>query len=255
MVAAIGLVVAACGSSDSGGVEPSATVALLPDLVPAAPVDIHTINEDGVDLLRFTSTLVNVGTGDFLLRGTRSGPESDDWAVQQEIPRSSGPADVVPTDAVMAWGGDGHDHWHVARVADYRLVKTDDEGNEVDDVEAQVDTKVGFCFYDSGRQLERIGPDEAVYSHETCGHEDDTEFAVGLSIGWGDTYHWLLPGQAFDITDVPDGSYRLWAQADGSGWFQEANRDNNVTWVDLELSTLPGPVRAATITAEGPEPG
>ena len=38
-----------------------------------------------------------------------------------------------------------------------------------------------------------------------------------------------------DVTDVPDGTYRLWISVDRNGWFHEKRRDNNVTWVDLDI--------------------
>jgi hypothetical protein len=52
-------------------------------------------------------------------------------------------------------------------------------------------------------------------------------------VGWGDIYHRRLPGQSIDITDLPDGTYRLWATADQAGFFRESNDANNSTWADL----------------------
>ncbi len=252
---ALCFVAAACGSSGLKAVQPPVGNPLLPDLVPAPPVDIHISRKDDVVLLRFTSVLVNVGVGDFVLRGTRNTLQPDSWVVEQEIFYSTSGADLVPPQATMGWGGDGHHHWHVLRVANYRLVRLDEEGREVEGAEGHIDAKVGFCFFDSDKELDLFGPDEAVFSHETCGDEDDTEFRMGLSPGWGDTYDWSLPGQSFDISDLPDGPYRLWAVADEQGWFQEASRENNTTWVILELLTLEEGVRGAQVIEVGPEPG
>ena len=69
---------------------------------------------------------------------------------------------------------------------------------------------------------------------------NDTAIGMGLSWGWMDIYGSDLPGQTIDVTDVPDGKYRLWVNVDTNRWFQETRRDNNVTWVDLEIVTKQG---------------
>jgi hypothetical protein len=77
---------------------------------------------------------------------------------------------------------------------------------------------------------------------------------MGLSPGWGDVYDFTLPGQSVDISELPDGRYRLWAEADPQGWFREVTRENNVTWVDLELSTGADGVRTAMVVSTGAQP-
>ena len=75
------LVLAACGGFPEI-TEPVGTP-LLPDLVAEPPVDLRVTRlEDGTLEVRFSSTLVNVGDGDFALRASR---ETGDWAVTQEI--------------------------------------------------------------------------------------------------------------------------------------------------------------------------
>ena len=76
---------------------------------------------------------------------------------------------------------------------------------------------------------------------------------MGLSPGWADVYGFNLPGQSVDITDLPDGGYRIWAEADAEGWFEESNKENNTTWIDFELTT-DGENRFARVTEVGPEP-
>jgi len=224
---------------------------MLPDLVPDAPVEVRTRPEpDGRTLMLFTSTLVNVGAGDFILNGVRDG---GDWRVEQEIVYSESGVEQLPIDARMEWGGDGHDHYHVGRVAVYWLEALDESGEPVDDFDRRFDNKVGFCFFDSHHTL-GFGPEKHVYESHGCGHEDAGTFRMGLSRGWADVYAFFIPGQEIDITGLPDGMYRLWAEADAEGWFREATRDNNATWVDIDLSTLDGS-RLATVVAAGPRPG
>jgi hypothetical protein len=254
----IGVVaLAACGDDDAAegpawDTGPPVGEAVLPDLVPAAPTTLNVLSEPGGStIIRFTSLLVNVGDGDFVLRGVRTG--GDTWEVDQEVPYSDSGAEVVPTDAEMVWGGDGHFHWHVSRVASYRLVPLDESGAPIEGVEGWVDQKVGFCFFDTDHVVDR-GPEEPQYKPAGCGTEEDDSFFMGLSPGWGDTYIFSLPGQSIDVTDLPDGKYRLWAEVDERAWFRESNRDNNRTWADIDLSTLPDGLRTALVVAVGPEP-
>lgn len=221
----------------------------LPDLVPEPPVDLRVSVEDGVTMVRFSSTLVNVGEGDFVLRAEREG---EVWSVDQEIWYSEGGGELIDTDAEMVWGGDGHEHWHIKRVANYRLVALDASGEPVDE-DLGYDTKIGFCFYDSSHAM-GFGPEKEVYELHQCGHEDDTAVRMGMSVGWSDVYGFSLPGQSIEITGLDDGFYRVWAEADTAGWFEEATRENNTTWIDFELLTVDGK-RFARLDDIGPEPG
>jgi hypothetical protein len=253
---AVAVLRAACGGDDTASslvpAGPPVGKAVLPDLVPEPPDVLQMLRDnEGGWSIRFSSVLVNVGAGDFALEGTRVG---EDWAVEQAITYSEGGAELVPVDASMAWGGDGHEHWHVSRVASYRLEPLVDAASTAPATGGREDTKIGFCFFDSGKELDR-GPEKARFGRRGCGHEDSETFLMGLTPGWGDTYVFSLPGQSIDVSDLADGSYRLWAQADEQAWFREVTRDNNVTWVDFELATLSGGLRTALVVEVGPVPG
>jgi len=229
--------------------DPPVGTAVLPDLMPSPQLNVGTKEVDGEWHMFFDTVITNVGESDFVLRAKRE--VRGTWTVEQGIPYSEGGAEIVPTDATLAWGGDGHDHWHVVRVATVRLVALDGDGRPKDE-QGRTDTKIGFCFYDHTHELER-GPEKAVYSAHSCGHEDDTLIGVGLSPGWNDTYLQTLPGQNINIDDLPEGRYRLWTDIDEDGWFREANRENNRTWIDLDIQRSKGLVTALR-TAIGPKP-
>lgn len=241
------LLLAACGGIPS--VQDPVGKPVLPDLVPEPPVDLRVQYEGDKTTIRFSSTLVNVGEGEFILRGTR---KFDEWLVEQEVVYSDSGEELSPTDAVMVWGGDGHNHWHIQRVATYTLYRLDDNSEIVGDDIALPDAKVGFCFYDHSRVSE-TGPADAVYSSEECGDQDDNEIRMGMSRGWSDVYGFALPGQSIDITDLVDDSYRVLAVADPQGWFAEASHENNTTWIDFDLVTR-NDNRFAVLTEVGPNP-
>jgi hypothetical protein len=252
--ATLALTMAACGSDETSRLDgPPKGVPVLPDLVAEPPVDLQTKHEtSGAWSMRFSSTLVNVGDADFILHGDRVGNQ---WVVEQQVALSESGSELRPTDAEVVWGGDGHNHWHIKRVATYRIEAVNEDGTPVVGGEGRSDTKVGFCFFDSHKKLDG-GPKKAQYKREGCGNkETDTDFFMGLSPSWGDVYDITLPGQSVDITDLPDGRYRIWVEADPQGWFAEVTRDNNVTWVDVKLTTRASDgLRIAVIVGTGPVP-
>lgn len=225
---------------------------VLPDLMPVPPTDLHTRKDPRGWVIEFSSTLVNVGKGDFHATAERmaNGP----WTVTQDIAYDGGGSDHVTIAAEPVWAGDGHEHWHLKRVVSYRLYALG-PGGRVTTGPPRTDHKIGFCIYDFRAQHLGYGPKKAVYGREGCGRPDSTRLVMGLSPGWGDFYHWHLPGQSIDIGGLADGPYRIFAMADEGHVMREATVANNRTWVDFELSTDPQGNRLAKITHVGPAPG
>ena len=217
--------------------EVRAATDLLPDLGMARLKDFRVeLTRDGRRLLRFTTIIVNVGTGPFEVLGQRSDATVTEMATQQRIFADDGSSRDRPTDAVLYFAGDGHSHWHVRDLEHYTLQHVTAPGI------VGTGAKHGFCFYDNTRYRLTLpgAPSSAVYTH--CGRSTDLSLRMGLSVGWGDTYPYNLRDQYIDITNLPSGRYRLSATADPAsetyptGWFTEINESNNTTWVVLELS-------------------
>jgi hypothetical protein len=70
-----------------------------------------------------------------------------------------------------------------------------------------------------------------------CGTSQSLWVREVLPTGWGDTYLQSLPGQSFDITDLPNGTYYISIAANPSGVLFERNRGNDV---QLRKITLTG---------------
>jgi hypothetical protein len=204
----------------------------LPDLGMARLSDLSIDPSGGLRRLRYSTTIVNVGSGKFEVRGWRastSQPGMD--TVVQRIYNNAGRWRDVLTPGTMVFGGDGHNHWHVRDLQQSELFRLSDG------VFLARSNKRGFCFWDNVRyRLSLPGaPQSPVTAESGCGNSGSLTAAMGLSIGWGDIYPASLPDQFIDITGLADGRYRLVVTADPSGWFAETNKNNNVTWVDLEL--------------------
>ena len=202
---------------------------VLPDLGMAKLTDLQlTKFSDGRTVLRYSTTIVNVGAGAFELHGARTSPSEMNAA--QRIFDSSGAFRDVVTPATMVFGGDGHNHWHVNKLETSELIALN--GNR-----AGTSTKRGFCFWDNiPYRLTMPGaPRNPLYQSAGCGTLDSSTVAMGLSVGWGDEYSATLPDQFIDVTNVAPGRYRLLVTADSQNWFAEINELNNQTWVDLQL--------------------
>ena len=213
----------------------------LPDLGMAHPKDLKiekTLN--GRKLLRFSSIVVNVGAGPFEVHGERDAGAST-MTTHQRIFNSAGGYRDVSTAAIMYFGGDGHNHWHVQDLEDFELKPVNGEAP------LRTGAKHGFCFFDNYR-YGSTNPAYYTTSSGACGRSSsDTQVIMGLSVGWGDIYNWNLPDQYIDITGLPSGRYRLTATADADDWFVESDNSNNFSWVDIQLKS-----NSVRIVAYGP---
>lgn len=199
--------------------------------------DIH-LNKttSGRLLLRFSTTIANVGVGPFALQSMWSDADQR-WVVNQVIDDTAGGQRTVSTTASLTLGGDGHNHYHVSDLLSADLIRLDNG------VKVGTSAKLGFCFWDNAEyRLSLPGaPATPVFAPSGCGHDGSTVVTMGLSVGWGDTYPYTLPDQYIDITNLSPGRYRLNVVADARHLFVESNETNNGTWVDLQVKSKGAP--------------
>jgi hypothetical protein len=229
------------------GLQParSATVSdLLPDLRMARPTSIRiTTSASGRKLLRFTTTIGNVGRGRFELVAHRPSLSYSTMTVRQRIFRDNGTTRYVATKATSRFAGDGHNHWHIRRVATYDLI--DAHARRL-----RGDRKIGFCFFDTSiydRSVHGFRPIRR-YFEKSCGSRSSLTVRMGISVGWGDTYSSALAYQWIDVTGIPTGTYWLVATADKDNFYRESNETNNCSWAKVRLS---GGASVVTVIARG----
>lgn len=234
----------------------AAPALLLPDLRVAVPTDLAlcgaptsgTFTDQNCPtatkrdrLLRFTSVLLNTGSGPFTLHSTRPSTDVAEMTADQIIQRAGGgPALVRPTDEHVHWGlkDDGHPHWHAEDVERYRLFRV---GKRLPGG-FRVGAKRGYCFFDDQQRFPGLpGSPVQTYLFNSCGQigdpasKDLLELTTGLSVGWSDVYGWGYAGQWVDLAGLPDGQYLLCITADPAGYFRESRKDNNEAWVRIRL--------------------
>jgi hypothetical protein len=161
----------------------------LPDLAMAKLRHIGTKTIDGRRLLRFSAIIVNVGDGPFELRSRRTTTRSR-WSTRQVIHDDAGGSRSVATPSVrLVYAGDGHNHWHVKDLEQYRLVPLASPAG------SRIGHKVGFCFFDNYQYRLALAdaPQDPVYGHRACGRRNSVGLRTGLSVGGGDIYHRSLP--------------------------------------------------------------
>ena len=212
----------------------------LPDLAMAPLSDFQIQWVNGRRLLRFTAMMVNVGSGHFEVRGSRSST-SNPMIMRQLIFSDTSHTNVArqqTTNAVAKYAGDGHAHWHVQEMMRYDLWGGQGTFRGA---------KVGFCFLDSDFYRAEPGYSGGFYNGSMCSSDPNVlSNRMGISIGMGDQYEWYLAWQWVDITGLPSGSYTLRSKVDPYGYFEEENEVNQCAWATLSWSSA-----SNTVTLHG----
>jgi hypothetical protein len=217
----------------------SPPAAALPDLVPLPSWGIFALHDrrSGRDLLDFNATVWVGGNSPLDVEGFRANG-SPVMKAYQYFWRNG---HVVGRARAGTMGFDsqaGHNHWHFEQFARYQLLNA---GKNL----AVRSHKVGFCIAPSD-PVNLLAP-HAVwqppaigFGNFTCGQPTALWVQEMMPVGWGDTYTQFLPGQAFDITSVPNGTYYIEVIANPQHVLYESNTHNDVSLRKVILGGTPG---------------
>jgi lysyl oxidase len=149
----------------------------------------------GVDLVRFGVRTTNRGSAPLILGDPGCPPCTlDPGAICQNPLFHCSPAG-------------GHNHPHYTNYARYELIDDDDQV-------VATGGKLGFCLLDSDCP-------QGIRPQYTCTFQ-------GLTPGCSDYYSPDLGCQYIDVTDVPNGRYRIRVTLDPLGQIEEQNESNDV---------------------------
>lgn len=213
----------------------------LPDLRALPSYGISTSVVDGRDYLDFGATTWNAGPGPLAIDGYRRRGAEEVMDSYQSFYRDG---EIVAARRIGEMEFDpreGHDHWHFRDFSRYDLLDASRR-------RVQTSGKEAWCLAPTDA-VDLLGRGAAM----NPGNGDlqtacDTRSAIWvrevLASGWGDTYSQARPGQSFDITGVPNGTYLIRIVANPAGRIVERSRANNVS---LRRIVLGGTARARTV--------
>ncbi|MEV4047739.1 lysyl oxidase family protein, partial [Streptomyces sp. NPDC049744] len=217
-----------------------------PDLrsLPAYGIVVTDGEKDipGKDYLAFSANVWNAGPAQLVVDGFRSPGKAKMDAYQYFYDAKGKQVGYTPT-GTMEWDPrPGHVHWHFTDFASYRLLKADKK-------EAVRSGKEAFCLANTDA-IDYTVKNANWHPYNTdlataCGEENSISVREVLDVGSGDTYSQDLPGQSFDITDVPNGTYYIQVLANPEKRLKETSVDNNSA---LRKIVLGGKPDARTVT-------
>ncbi|GAA2767819.1 lysyl oxidase family protein [Streptomyces paradoxus] len=229
--------------------KPSVPDVPKPDLrsLPAYGITISDGDKDipGKDYLAFSANVWNAGPAQLVVDGFRSPGKAKMDAFQYFYDAKGKQVGYTPT-GTMEWDPrPGHVHWHFTDFASYRLLKADKK-------EAVRSGKEAFCLANTDA-IDYTVKNANWHPYNTdlataCGEENSISVREVLDVGSGDTYTQDLPGQSFDITSVPNGTYYIQVLANPEKRLKETNLANNSALRKIVLGGTPGK-RTVTVPA------
>lgn len=203
---------------------------LYPDIVEQIS-HLQIQNEHKREMLRFSTTHINIGDGPLQVRGGgQVAPCVVDGIAYalcthstQEVLDAEGNI-VLTHPAGVALFHPRHNHWHQSAVAQFEI-----RMGSLDGPVLSAGTKITFCLVDNDQTvLVKKGSRRAYFD---CNAE-----LQGISVGWSDDYHQSTEGQELEITGAPEGVYYLTHLADPDNHWLETDEFNNFAWVKFSLS-------------------
>lgn len=190
----------------------------------------------GRDFLQFSANVWNAGPSTLVLDGFRQKGKDLMDAYQYFYDEKGKEVGYAKT-GTMEWDArDGHTHWHFTDFARYSLLNA----KQTEVVRSQ---KEAFCL---------AATDSIDYTvknanwhpmntdlHTACGNHGSLSVREVLDVGSGDTYEQSLPGQSFDITGLPNGTYFIEVNANPEKRLFESNLNNNKSLRKVILGGTP----------------
>ncbi|GID27622.1 lysyl oxidase family protein [Paractinoplanes brasiliensis] len=176
--------------------------------------------------VNFGATVWNAGDSPLLVDGfRRSGQDLMD-AYQYFFDAQGNQVGAVQA-GTMEWDPRaGHNHWHFTDFAQYNLLKSDQK-------QVARSGKEAFCLANTD-QVDYTIPLAKWRPYNTdletsCGEKNSVGVREVLDIGNGDTYTQDRPGQSFDVTSLPNGTYYIQVKANPVGKLSEKSTANNTS--------------------------
>ncbi len=208
-----------------------------PDLrsLPAWGIQLEQ-GEDGKAYVNFGATVWNAGTSPLVVDGFRRTGEDLMDAYQYFFDAKGKEVGSVEA-GTMEWDArDGHLHWHFTDFAQYNLLSADKSLAVRSGKEAFCLANTDAVDYTIPKAKWRPGNTDLASS---CGQNTSVAVREVLDVGSGDTYGQYLPGQSFEVTDLPNGTYFIETLANPDKKLAESNTNNNSSLRKIVLGGTP----------------
>ena len=196
----------------------------MPDLVALPLWSMETFHRQDKDVLAFAATPWNAGPAPLVVEGFRRPGEEVMDAFQYFRDEDGDVVGRAPVGEMRFHAHPGHNHWHFLQfalftlhdVADEELVRSRKQSYRLAPTDS-IDLTVDRAWWGAGETL-----------FTACGERDALWVREVLQTGWGDTYFQFLPGQSFNITNLPNGWYTTRIQVNPLRSLFETDFSNNV---------------------------
>lgn len=210
--------------------------ATMPDLqvLPAWGIGVGRIRRH--DVIVFGATVWDAGPAPMVVEGYRR-PNSDIMDAYEYFFRNGRVIGRAPAGTMQYDARPGHQHWHFEQFARYTLLAADK-------TEVVRSKKEAFCLAPTD-PIDLTVPGAlwnpyAIGLQGACGDAGSIWTRETLPVGWGDTYFQYLPGQSFNITHIPNGTYWILIRANPDGVLHEVSTANNQRLRRVILGGTPG---------------
>lgn len=197
-----------------------------PDLIPLPAWSISAAHIQRRDVIVFGATVWDRGPAPMVVEGYRR-PDSNIMDAYEYFFRNGQPIGRAPAGTMVYDARPGHQHWHFEQFARYTLLSSDRQ-------EIVRSRKEAFCLAPTD-PIDLTLPNAlwdpfSIGLEGACGDANAIWTRETLPVGWGDTYFQFRPGQSFNITDLPNGTYWIKIEANPEGVLHEVNRSNDVSF-------------------------
>ena len=203
----------------------------LPDLIGLPAWGINVEHRGRRQYLTFGATVWNGGATSLVVEGFRRSDEDvmDAFQYFYNGTQAVGKSQV----GTMEFDSrSGHQHWHFLQFARYSLL----DSSQTELIRSK---KEAFCLAPTDA-IDLTVPNavlapSSIGLGSACGSSTSLWTREILPLGWGDTYSQSRPGQSFNITNVPNGTYYIEVMGNPTGSLFEQTDTNNSELREIRL--------------------
>jgi Lysyl oxidase len=197
----------------------------LPDLAALPLWDMTISHRRRGDFLSFAASPWNAGPAPLVVEGFRRAGEDTMDAYQYFYDQDENVVGRAPVGTLEYHSGGGHNHWHFLQLVEFSLLDSSQ-------TQVVLSKKQSFCIAPTDAvDLAVEGADYVPWSlrlSSRCGSTGSIWVREALAAGWADTYYQYVSGEAFNITNLPNGWYWVRLEMNPAGTLYDSSPGNEI---------------------------